>query len=246
MGIINKFKRIFFPEVCPFCDDIIPLHRDECTCLRDAYYISDDFCNHCGSNKSKCSCGNTTSVYLEDICGVYVYSGRARKALHRLKFEGNKNIASRLGDKMSLRIAKCYPEVSFELVCCVPMHREDRKHRGYNQSELLAKQVAKRLFIPFEDCLVKNKRTKMQHTLNADERNINLIGCIEIKDGFDVRNKTILLCDDIKTTGSTLFECQKALTDAGAKRVVCLCCAVSDFSLKRKNLSRLDKRNKSR
>ncbi len=232
MGILNKFKRIFFPDYCPFCGEILPLHIDECTCLRDAYYISDDFCNHCGSSRSKCTCKSVTTVYLEDICGVYVYSGDVRKAMHQLKFDGNKNIASFLGDKMSFRISKCYPDTDFDLVCCVPMHREDRQHRGYNQSELLARQVAKRLFIPFEDCLVKNKLTKKQHTLNADDRNTNLIGSMAMKDGIDIRNKTILLCDDIKTTGSTLFECQRTLTDAGAEKVVCLCCAVSEFSVK--------------
>ncbi len=233
MGILNKLKRIFFPDTCPFCGEIIALSQDECTCLSDAYLISENFCPHCGCDRDKCSCQSVNSVYLEDICGVYVYSGRVRKALHRLKFEGKRKSAEFFGDKMSLRIARCYPDTDFDFVCCVPMHRDDKHSRGYNQSELLGRRVAKRLFTDFEDCLVKHTKTKSQHDLPASERNTNLIGAISLKAGTDVKGKTLLLCDDIKTTGSTLYECQKALTDAGAKRVVCLCCGVSYFAVKK-------------
>lgn len=109
------------------------------------------------------------------------------------------------------------PEV--DLVLPVPLHKKRLRHRGFNQSALLARHVAKRISIPLiTDCLVRVKDTVPQVGLHAKERKKN------IKNAFEVRNKCIeakrlMLIDDVFTTGATVRECSKVLKKAGAKDI---------------------------
>lgn len=227
MNFRTFIKRIFFPEYCPFCDEIIPLNKRECDCLEGADYLSDDFCPHC-ANES-CTCGNIDAIILPYVCGVFPYHGKIRTALHKFKFRNHKHFADYFGEKMALRVAQCFSSADFDLVCCVPMHKDKLKERGYNQCELLAKVISKRLFVPFENCLEKTKATSAQHKLSSKDRKTNLNGSFRVKSYFDIKGKTVLLCDDIKTTGATLSECVTVLKAAGAKEVYCVCAAVSQY-----------------
>lgn len=229
MRFLKTISRIFFPEKCPFCDDIIPINRNECECLSAVPVISEYFCHHCANEKNHCTCGNKDAVILPYVCAVFPYTGKIRRALHLFKFRNRPDFSAFFGERMALRVADCCADVDFDIICCVPMHRDKVKERGYNQCELLAKIISKRLFIPFDNCLEKRKATSSQHQLSAKDRKINLAGSICVKKGADVKGKTILLCDDIKTTGATLHECVNALTNAGAKEVYCICAALSQY-----------------
>ena len=131
---------------------------------------------------------------------------------------------------MSVRFSEAYPLVKADTVTYVPMTERAQKKRGYNQSRLLALEISKRLLVPFDTLLVKQCDTKRQHDLTAEERTTNLVGAFGVADGADITGKTVILCDDIKTTGSTLAECVKVLKSCGAKEVYCLCAAISDYS----------------
>lgn len=102
------------------------------------------------------------------------------------------------------------------------------KERGYNQSALLARELSALLGVP-ADChaLCKSIDTPAQHALKGAERRGNVFGVFEVPAPESVEGKTILLCDDIKTTGATLDECAKTLKLAGAKEVYCVCIAVT-------------------
>ena len=80
-----------------------------------------------------------------------------------------------------------------------------------------------------QDTVVKIKETELQHSLGAKERVKNLEGAFAIKKGADVKGKTLLLCDDIKTTGTTLSKCADVLYENGAKAVYCIVLAVTDY-----------------
>lgn len=229
MHFLKVLSRVFFPEKCPFCEDIIPLGKEECDCLAGLAAVSEKFCPHCANELADCTCQNKDAILLPNVCAVYPYDGKVRHALHLFKFRNRPDLADFFGNKMALRVAVCFPDADFDFVCCVPMHKDSAAERGYNQCELLAKVISKRLFVPFENCLQKTKITNTQHTLSAKERKINLSGSISVKSGTDIKGKTVLLCDDIKTTGATLFECIKVLSAAGAKEVYCVCTAVSVY-----------------
>ena len=102
----------------------------------------------------------------------------------------------------------------------VPMDMKKMKNRGYNQSQELAKELAKTLKIPvISNNLVKIKRTLPQVDLKAKEREANLKGAFLVKNTPEIKNKKIFLVDDVYTTGSTMEECARVLRDAGAKQV---------------------------
>ena len=110
----------------------------------------------------------------------------------------------------------------FDCVCEVPMRGRDRRRRGYNQAELLAKHTAKLLNIPHKKrLLIKTKNTKTQHSQNMEQRWMNIRNVFAVNSKYDVTGKTVLLIDDIKTTGATLDECARTLKLKGALEVYC-------------------------
>ena len=100
------------------------------------------------------------------------------------------------------------------------MTRDDFEDRGYNQVELMAKEIHFLLDIPVIDALEKHKATKSQKSLNGEERKTNVSGAFRVKTGIDLKGKKLLLIDDVCTTGSTLSEAARILKDEGASEVI--------------------------
>ena len=110
----------------------------------------------------------------------------------------------------------------FDGVCWVPVSKKRRKSRGYDQSELLAKRVAKELSLPACAALQKHAERNPQSQLkDAALRQANASGAFSVRPDADVSGKTLLLIDDIVTTGATLSECCRILRQAGAKHIYC-------------------------
>ena len=109
---------------------------------------------------------------------------------------------------------------SYDTIIPVPISKKRRKERGYNQSELIAKEMAKNLGIEYNtDCLIKVKNIVEQSKLNKEERQKNIQGVYELHKQNRLQNKKILLIDDIYTTGSTVNECCKILKQASPKQI---------------------------
>lgn len=127
-------------------------------------------------------------------------------------------------------MAKCLKEklvdTEFDLITSVPMTKEKTKKRGYNQSRQLAKKISKIINIRYEETLFKIQKNSEQHTLGAKDRKKNCVGVYQIIKSARVKNKKILLCDDVITTGNTLLECVTVLKESRAKEVFCITLAV--------------------
>lgn len=226
----SKAVRVFYPKRCVSCGKIIPLIRDYCECSKDTYTtVSDDFCPHCARDIENCCCNREQAVKLRHVTAPFLYSGLTRTRLLEFKLASAKSESEFFSQKMAQRFAVSFPLADIDAVTFVPMTKAAVRKRGYNQSELLAKGISKQLFVPFVKALEKTAETKNQHTLSQSERLSNLNGVFQVIDETKVAGKTFILCDDIKTTGTTLFRCEQALLFAGAKDVYCLCAAISDF-----------------
>jgi ComF family protein len=150
------------------------------------------------------------------------YEGLIKNSIKRFKFSHKKEYAYEFAKLITKTIEICFRNQKFDLITCVPLHKNRFKKRGYNQSELIAKEAAKSLGFQFEKTIVKTKNNLPQHGLNFFKRQINVNGAYKA-----IRNlsgKKILICDDIVTTGATLNECVSVLEAAGAK-VACACLA---------------------
>lgn len=118
-------------------------------------------------------------------------------------------------------IEECYDDISFDYITCVPLRKFKEFIRGFNQSKLIASDIAKVLDVPFIDCLLKTRYTGVQHHKSAAQRKADVFGAYDVKDEYKplIDGKTILLIDDVKTTASTLNECAKMLNIYNAKAV---------------------------
>lgn len=224
--VYNSLKRIIFPERCVFCGKVVPYNSESCTyCTDNLQEIKQEACRFCGAEKSKCSCEKNRNFY-NGISAPFYYAGPASECVKRLKFKRRTSCASFLGKRMADNVKKHCGKISFDVVSCVPMTKKEFRARGYNQSALLAKTVARELDLPFDGSVIeKVYETKAQRTLGALSRSGNVFGAYRAN---NVENKKVLLCDDVRTTGSTLNECAKMLILCGAEYVWCVTATVNE------------------
>ena len=221
---------LFFPRRCPVCGELLPFGEEHCTChSTEIRRVPDSACAHCGAGKDRCTCSLPGELQLGHIAAPFYYTGLARDELLELKFRGEKRRAGRLGREMAVCFAERFADVQPDIVTYVPLFKTSERKRGFNQSALLAEQVASLLYLPCGSLLKKTRETEAQHTLGEQERKTNLKSAFALRGQVCVNGKTILLVDDIKTTGATLAECERTLLENGAAAVYCLCCAVTEY-----------------
>ncbi|MDR2047290.1 MAG: ComF family protein [Clostridiales bacterium] len=220
-------------------------------CLGSLPYISDgtQVCEKCGKpflNEARfCpECQNHGKVF-ERANSPLLYAGSAVKLVEGLKFLNKRYLAKPLGEFIATEyIRRGY---FADLIIPVPMFPAAEKLRGFNQSALLARTVSEILNIEFcGDILIKLRNTAHQTALSAHERRKNLDGAFGIA-GADaeskkLKNKRVLLIDDVLTTGSTLNECAKSLLRAGASAVCALTASGTAYRPPSENASKNERR----
>lgn len=226
------FKNLFsalYPLRCPFCGEVPLFGEKACEeCLKAAPLVEDNPCLICGEGENLCTCkGVGEKFFFDGLCGVYYYEGNVKNGIFRFKFRGEKVLGEFFAEKMAERLKECFPGKNFDAVTAVPLTKKGLRKRGYNQSGVLGKIIAEELGLPFEELLLKVKDNPPQHLAKGENRRKNVKGVFSVKDKSRVEGKTILLCDDIKTTGATLSECAEILKKAGAEKVYCITAAIA-------------------
>ncbi len=154
-------------------------------------------------------------------CTPLPYAGEYAIAVKSFKFNKKRDYAHALAYLTVGAAEKKLRLNDFDCVTCVPMHRHSLRKRGFNQAEVLAREFAKLTGLPYAELLEKYKANKPQHTLKRSKRYGNVNGVFRVIDPAAVKDKRIILIDDIITTGSTLGECSRLLIKSGAKDVCC-------------------------
>lgn len=218
---------ILFTKRCKYCGDIIVPEAEICdNCSDNLPVISESICVLCGHSKADCKCKKHKNEYRA-VAAPFYYDGGIKKAIHRFKFDSREYVGDTLAVDMAETVIREYSGIMFDFITFVPFSKAEKKSREYNQSELLANKLSKSLDIPAADVLLKLYETPSQHTLKQKERKGNVFGVYDVKPESSVSGKTVLLVDDIKTTGATLSECAKMLKLAGADTVYCVCAAIT-------------------
>ncbi len=158
--------------------------------------------------------------YADAFVAYCCYEGKIRNAIRKYKITpiGNSYYAFAFGIVQALRRKQLTDGI--DGVVYIPMTRDDFEDRGYNQVELMAKEIHFLLDIPVIDALEKYKATKSQKSLNAGERKTNVSGAFRARFEADIKGKKLLLIDDLCTTGNTLSEAARILKEAGASEVI--------------------------
>ncbi len=213
--IKTVFKRLLYtvyPKRCKLCGEVIKPSDELCSECLNAKKISGKICEKCGMEKAICECKKQKhSPRYKAVCAPYYYEGSMERAVRRLKNYSFCELAPAMAEEIAKTVRKRFEGVSFDVVTSVPMTKKKQRERGYNQSELLAIAVAEKLGSEYKPLLVKTKNTDSQRYSSASRRRVNLYGAFEIADGAQITGKTILIVDDVKTTGSTLSECAQTL-----------------------------------
>ena len=154
---------------------------------------------------------------LAGIRTACTYEGVARKAIHGLKYRHRQALAGPLADLLETELRR--RPLQIDLLTPVPLHPSRLASRGYNQSELLARELGARLGIPTGSCLVRTRETRAQAGLNAGARRSNVRGAFEFTGDTPVYGLRVGIVDDVCTTCSTLEDCARALQRAGCATI---------------------------
>ncbi|MCQ2419470.1 MAG: ComF family protein [Clostridia bacterium] len=218
MRLIDRFLDLVYPPKCIFCRRL--LERSE-----------NGICRACSLSLPPDESPERKSKFFDSCTSCYEYSGVVRESLLRFKFKQASHYADIYGKFLAVRLFEHGIE-NYDLVTWVPVSRRRRRKRGYDQAELLARSVARELSLPIAATLEKFVDNPPQsHKATPAERQANVRGVYRIVDADAVKNKQILLIDDIVTTGATLSECGCVLALAGAASVHCGTFAATSLKL---------------
>ncbi len=198
---------------CDSCDEVMKIMQQELPiCDKCGKYLEKDehLCVECRNNPPEFNIARAVGPYKESY----------RIAVKVFKFLGRKNLAIKMGCLMAqvVKNEPCFWPI--DLIVPVPSTKVQLKQRGFNQTELLAKQISKHLKIKVEfDVLYRVKETPAQRELSKEEREKNLLCAFRVKDRRKIHKKNILLVDDVYTTGSTCRECTRTLIGGGAASI---------------------------
>ncbi|WP_235715933.1 ComF family protein [Acetivibrio cellulolyticus] len=161
-----------------------------------------------------------SSNYFDDIICICEYSGVIKEALIRYKFFNKPSYHRTFAQMLYNKISEMAEWEKVDIIISVPLHCKKEHKRGYNQSHLISKQLGKLLGIEVsKSLLVRTKNTDSQSLLNRSERLQNVKDAFRVTNVNAVDGKSILILDDILTTGTTLNECCKVLKNAGASKI---------------------------
>lgn len=217
----------FFPDPCAVCGKPAGRNRYVCDrCKEVPIYIGrNSVCSVCLSpvSEGESLCGKCIlkpPKYERLICAVS-YDGEIKRSLHRYKFRGRSDLHSAFSKLLIERLAQD-GAASFDAVVPVPLSKKRFRERGYNQSALIARDIAAHFSIPcIETALIRKKHTAPQSSLGYQYRDFNVRGAFFLKNPDEVRGKHVLLVDDIFTTGATVRDASRALKKSAKEITVC-------------------------
>jgi ComF family protein len=230
--ILSALLAALYPHRCPGCNTIVEEHERFCPpCWTHVQPITPPLCSCCGTPF-------ITEEGPDHLCGLclqepppfrrarawaYYQYGRTTlqplsTAIHRFKY--NRDLS--IGTTLSQLAAVCCPvaEEKYDVIVPVPLHRERLRWRGFNQALLLSRAIGAVHHVGADPFLLERSRPTVPQTqLTGKERRANVKGAFAVPSPERVRDKRVLLVDDVYTSGATARECARILTNAGAQVV---------------------------
>ena len=223
--IVDFLLSLIYPDRCVMCDNVIAYNQGICRkCLPLLKPIGGLRCTKCGKpieneDEEYCfDCSRYTHHYTRGW-PLLAYDDNVKKSIYRFKY-GNRQRYSRFyGKAIAKHLGNIILRLRADAIIPVPLHKKKLRERGYNQAYLLAREMGKELSIPvIDDLVVRCRYTKPLKILGMQERQNNLKKAFKIAKN-DVKLKTIILVDDIYTTGSTIDEISKLLGEYGVENI---------------------------
>jgi ComF family protein len=233
-GIGIRLVDVILPRYCYHCGLPVPSQRQGSFCDRCwslICLIEPPYCPCCGepfpspvalaySPAYRCGPCQASPPAFDHARAIGRYEGPLRQALHLLKYRGKLHLKRPLLQLACEHFEVHYPEPAYDVVIPVPLHRQRLMQREFNQATVIAQGLASYLDVPLlERLLVRTRSTRPQVELSGSERRQNVRQAFAVVHAPAVKDKTVLVVDDVFTTGATLGEVARTLKAAGARQV---------------------------
>lgn len=230
ISILRGLSEIIFPSRCISCETLLDHCKNYSFCLNcfsKIKFIKSPICDCCGTPFAGDNC-------RDHLCGdcilskpsysiarsVGYYESPLLDIVHRFKYGKKVSLGKSLGKLMADYEYPGFSISGHTLIIPVPLHSRRLRERGFNQSVILGREISKRFAIPMDfQTLRRHIYTEPQVSLGKKERESNVRGAFSISEPLKIKDKKIILLDDIYTTGSTVKECSELLLKSGAHSV---------------------------
>jgi ComF family protein len=228
--ILRGLADVLFPPACVDCEEILDedLPFSLCrACFSEIRFIGSPLCPCCGlpyaaESASDHPCGECLSrkQYFTALRSLGIYDSALLKAIQRFKYQGSLHVGEALGSLMASHSYPAFDMTEYDVIMPVPLHVGRLRERGFNQSLLLARVIARKFPVEIDFMTLRRAvGTAPQTGLRKEDRAANVRGAFELGDRARVKGKKVLIIDDVYTTGSTVRECARILLKGGARSV---------------------------
>lgn len=213
--MINDLFDLLFPRICAGCDQPLVIGEIHlCTICRHAlpYHTEQEVLKNKFANR----------LQLERVYALLKFNsgGIVQRLLHEIKYRQNPDFGIFMGKLMAENFHDELTDTSIDLIVPVPLHRSKERVRGYNQSEKIALGIGEVLEVPVaEKVLIRTQKSETQTKKSRSERWQNVANIFAVKEVETLKNKHVLLVDDVITTGATAESCGQALLSAGISKL---------------------------
>ncbi len=225
MTILKKIETVLYPEVCPFClapckEGICPTCRDKI----DKLTVREPKCFCCGKpipdpQKEFCHDCETHAHAFDRGMALYVHKDPVKRSLYRFKYEGERAFAEIYAKEAAHMYGPLIQSLQVQALVPVPLHPRRQRERGYNQAEVLSRQLGAILHLPVApEAVIRTRYTYAQKNLGEKSRRRNLKGAF-LAAPAPRGLASVLVVDDIYTTGSTIDGVAQALKNAGVEKI---------------------------
>jgi ComF family protein len=226
---IKRIGEFFIPPLCIICDKPVGSDKWFCADCRSALianHTSREACPRCSLNRQKreCACEFAWDFPFEKVFSAYDYDDTVSSIAQHIKYQGKSQLAYHVGFITAPLLPRDF-FTGIDFIVPVPLHKARKKRRGYNQAEFFARGIIKGLGgdpgILRIDLLKRVKNTVTQTQLDREDRQKNLENAFAVNPEkvTELKDKTVILVDDILTTGATTEACPDGLIRAGCAAV---------------------------
>ena len=229
MSFLTTLTDLLYPRTCPACGRAAGSELSHVcwNCVTDSVSIRSPFCRICGNpvdgiveHEYCCSWCRVDRPWFDKARSALRYRASIQKAVRVFKYEHGTFLSADLGKFLVACVQAHYSANHFDAVTYVPLHSVQERERTYNQSRLLAKEVARTMNVQIlHNCLRRVRRTVSQTGLNAAQRRENVDHAFMVEKADWLDGRRLLLVDDVMTTGATVNECARILRKGGAIEV---------------------------
>lgn len=232
MKIVNDIVDFLYPRVCVVSESSLPEDNT------NRFVLDSSLANL--ERVSKSQLNELRGKVKSDFAfALYDFAQKSdfEKIIHHLKYSGMKDLGVFLGQHLAGYVKLEIDEqlkknnTSYDFIIPVPLHKTKVRERGYNQSEFIVKGLSESLNIPFLfEAITRKIYTKSQTKLTLLERQKNILGAFALNENYrgELKDKNIILLDDVITTGATVNECIKILREAGVNKIFAVSLAMAE------------------